>query len=59
MKVIDLGNGVECITDGAGYNGWILNGKSHRVDGAYGDKHWFLNDIQYSEEEFEDVIWKQ
>ena len=36
---------------------WFLNGKRHREDGPAieycgGTKHWWLNDVKYTEEEF-------
>ena len=48
MKIIDLGNGAECIIDANGHKCWYLNGKYHRTDGhaiedANGNKYWYLN----------------
>jgi hypothetical protein len=33
MKIIDLGNGVECRIYDDGDKFWYLNGKYHRTDG--------------------------
>jgi hypothetical protein len=48
MKIIDLGNGAECIIDAHGHKWWFLNGKHHRTDmpaieWVGGDKCWYLN----------------
>jgi hypothetical protein len=42
---------------------WFINGKLHREDGpaieySDGDKSWYLNDIQYGEEEFHQEVIK-
>ena len=42
------------------YRAWYLNGKRHREDGlcviCYGNKHWFLNDIEYSKQNYKKQI---
>jgi hypothetical protein len=48
MKIIDLGNGAECIINNNGDKFWYLNDKWHRTDGpaceyANGSKSWYLN----------------
>lgn len=40
---------------------WYLNGQKHREDGPsyesfVGDKYWYLNDIEYTEEEYNKKI---
>jgi hypothetical protein len=49
--------------EGGGYKAWYINGKRHRTDGpaveySDGDNFWYLNDIEYSEEEFHQEIIK-
>ena len=43
---------------------WLLNGKLHREDGPAvewtdGNKHWYLNDIWYTEEQYKKEMAKQ
>ena len=45
------------VIDDVGNKFWLLNGKLHREDGpaiedANGTNEWWLNDKQYTEEEF-------
>jgi hypothetical protein len=44
-----------------GYKSWWLNGLRHRSDGpaieySNGNKEWYLNNIQYTEEDFNNKI---
>ena len=46
-----------------GYKEWRITGKRHREDGpaivyANGTKEWHLDDIKYSEQEFDKIILK-
>jgi len=50
----------ECVN---GYKEWRITGKRHREDGpareySDGRKEWYLDDIKYSEQEFDKIILK-
>ena len=50
-----------CITDTHGDKKWYKDGKRHRLDGpaveyANGTKHWYVDDKEYSEEEFNRIF---
>ena len=55
------GKGYELSVDSEGTKRWYLNGQLHREGGpavefADGTKFWYLNDINVSEEEFNEVL---
>ena len=50
------------VEDINGYKTWYINGKRHREDGpaienSHG-KYWFINDIEYSEDQYHQEITK-
>ena len=65
MEIIDLGNGAECRIYTTGDKRWYLNGELHRTGGpaieySDGSQEWWINGIEYSEEEFDqvkEVLW--
>ncbi len=65
MEFIDLGNGAECVIYDDGTKHWYLNETVHRIDGpavenADGSKEWWINNVEYSEEEFDmikQMLW--